>query len=191
MSVPAIPRPRCPVCGSDVEQGAWLCGRCETPHHADCADYFGGCAIFACRDSHLPSSVEVASWPESLQYLSEISSIQKWKVRALAGLLTFSGLTFLCFVLPWWVLAYFPRAMMPVVSIAAFLMFLAGTLLVGKERALNVKLLWSLNKSDLDHTITSFRRAQKLLPGKLPRSPPLVAYKTQCSNRSHSPDDSD
>lgn len=171
MSVPAIPRPRCPVCGSDVDVPAWSCSRCETPHHADCAEYFGGCAIFACRDSHLPSNVEVASWPESLRCLSEIASIQKWKVRALAGLFGFSGLTLLCFVLPWWVLAYFPSAMMPVVSSTAFLMFFAGTLLVGKERTLNAQLLSSLNKSDLDRTITSFRRAQRLLPGKLPRSP--------------------
>ena len=37
----------CPVCGHAVEGGR-RCGGCATPHHQDCWEYSGGCAIFAC-----------------------------------------------------------------------------------------------------------------------------------------------
>mgnify|MGYP006286410321 CR=1 FL=1 len=40
----------CPVCGSPIEDEPRYCPRCDTPHHQDCWDYVGGCAIFACRD---------------------------------------------------------------------------------------------------------------------------------------------
>lgn len=162
---------RCPVCGSAVEASPWRCARCETPHHADCAEYFGGCAIFACRDSHLPTRVEVGSWPESVRCLTEIATIQRRKALALAAMTGFGALTVLCFVLPWRLLVHLPSATMAVASSAAFLMFFVGVLLVGQERALNTRLLASVDRADLNHTITAFRRAQQLLPGKLPRSP--------------------
>ncbi len=38
----------CPVCGTAVEEDRSLCARCRTPHHKDCWDYLGGCAVFAC-----------------------------------------------------------------------------------------------------------------------------------------------
>lgn len=38
----------CPVCSTPVEEDRGLCVRCHTPHHKDCWNYFGGCAIFAC-----------------------------------------------------------------------------------------------------------------------------------------------
>lgn len=38
----------CPVCGTAVEEDRSLCARCRTPHHKDCWNYLGGCAIFAC-----------------------------------------------------------------------------------------------------------------------------------------------
>jgi len=45
----------CPVCacamtGSDELQ---ICETCDTPHHKDCWEYTGGCAIFGCRKGAL------------------------------------------------------------------------------------------------------------------------------------------
>jgi hypothetical protein len=41
----------CPVCACSLDDDAELqvCDTCETPHHKDCWDYTGGCAIFGCR----------------------------------------------------------------------------------------------------------------------------------------------
>jgi len=39
---------RCPVCGQDMAAPLRRCERCRTPHHADCWEYFGSCAIYAC-----------------------------------------------------------------------------------------------------------------------------------------------
>lgn len=38
----------CLVCGQTIESGVVTCIRCETPHHCDCWDYNGGCALYAC-----------------------------------------------------------------------------------------------------------------------------------------------
>ena len=42
----------CPVCGTSFEEADVIktCPRCESPHHQDCWDYCGGCAIFACEN---------------------------------------------------------------------------------------------------------------------------------------------
>ena len=39
---------KCPVCASRIGGEVHTCERCDTPHHTDCWDYNGGCAIFAC-----------------------------------------------------------------------------------------------------------------------------------------------
>ena len=39
----------CPVCATVIKEEPRLCERCETPHHQDCWDYAGGCALFGCR----------------------------------------------------------------------------------------------------------------------------------------------
>lgn len=42
-------RGRCPVCRCSGP-GDWVaCPDCDTPHHADCLAYVGGCAIYGCR----------------------------------------------------------------------------------------------------------------------------------------------
>lgn len=38
----------CPVCGTAVVESPGQCKRCGTPHHAECWDYLGGCAVYAC-----------------------------------------------------------------------------------------------------------------------------------------------
>jgi hypothetical protein len=41
----------CQVCGtSPTPQETVLCDRCGAPHHAECWEYNGGCAIFGCRE---------------------------------------------------------------------------------------------------------------------------------------------
>lgn len=39
---------RCVVCRNELPADPVLCPRCETPHHADCWEYLGGCAIYGC-----------------------------------------------------------------------------------------------------------------------------------------------
>lgn len=39
----------CLVCGEKIGDAAFRsCARCATPHHKDCWEYLGGCAIYAC-----------------------------------------------------------------------------------------------------------------------------------------------
>ncbi len=38
----------CPVCATRIEGTADVCGRCQTPHHQDCARFIGRCAVFGC-----------------------------------------------------------------------------------------------------------------------------------------------
>lgn len=39
----------CQVCGTSLPAAEVVsCPRCATPHHRDCWDYLGGCAVFAC-----------------------------------------------------------------------------------------------------------------------------------------------
>src|SRR5579862_529126 len=40
----------CPICANPLDAGARSCPACATPHHADCWNYFGGCAIYACTN---------------------------------------------------------------------------------------------------------------------------------------------
>ncbi|HVR87176.1 MAG TPA: RING finger protein [Planctomycetota bacterium] len=41
-------RGECPVCSSPLLGETRRCAACATPHHVDCWNYFGGCAIYAC-----------------------------------------------------------------------------------------------------------------------------------------------
>ncbi len=40
--------PLCQVCGEPILGGGVRCVRCDTPHHADCWAYAGGCSTFGC-----------------------------------------------------------------------------------------------------------------------------------------------
>jgi hypothetical protein len=40
---------RCPVCGQSFNHPGVHCGQCKVPHHPDCWNYWGRCAIFGCR----------------------------------------------------------------------------------------------------------------------------------------------
>ena len=44
---------KCPVCASQIDGEVHACERCDTPHHVDCWEYAGGCAIFGCVPSEI------------------------------------------------------------------------------------------------------------------------------------------
>jgi hypothetical protein len=47
----------CPVCATPFEGvEARACPRCETPHHADCWEFAGGCAVYGCQVEHSPDA---------------------------------------------------------------------------------------------------------------------------------------
>lgn len=76
---------RCPICGDGLLQESWRCSRCETPHHHDCVKYFGGCAIYGCKDGRPASPLERAYWPWAftiLRAFAVVRSIQPFVLLA-------------------------------------------------------------------------------------------------------------
>jgi hypothetical protein len=47
----------CRICGEKLIRDIVLCRRCKTPHHRDCWEYAGTCAVYGCRETkyHMPS----------------------------------------------------------------------------------------------------------------------------------------
>ncbi|WP_425617664.1 RING finger protein [Anatilimnocola sp. NA78] len=39
---------QCQVCGEPLVSKIVYCASCKTPHHADCWEYFGSCAVYGC-----------------------------------------------------------------------------------------------------------------------------------------------
>lgn len=82
----------CPVCATSMDAGALrTCPRCETPHHADCYEFAGGCAIFGCAPPDPAAPVPVVSGAAAhLQDLARRwSGIQR--AQLLAGLTVGAG----------------------------------------------------------------------------------------------------
>lgn len=46
----------CLVCGEELAGGLVGCGACETPHHGECWDFAGGCAVFGCPGATRPGA---------------------------------------------------------------------------------------------------------------------------------------
>ena len=40
----------CQICGDSITVDMVLCRRCKTPHHNDCWQYYGSCAIYGCGE---------------------------------------------------------------------------------------------------------------------------------------------
>lgn len=63
-------RASCPVCGEPPEHDSVACPQCGTPHHADCWDYAGHCALYACEAVRArpasPLSRRIWNWFASL-----------------------------------------------------------------------------------------------------------------------------
>lgn len=38
----------CSVCGDPLREKVVYCAKCKTPHHLDCWQYFGSCAVYGC-----------------------------------------------------------------------------------------------------------------------------------------------
>lgn len=75
---------RCPVCGCDLGSDFWRCSLCQTPHHSDCVRYFGGCAIYGCRDGHPATRMERAFWPWSLSLMTWFRRVRCLEAPVLA-----------------------------------------------------------------------------------------------------------
>jgi hypothetical protein len=48
MEKATMPCIHCPVCRELLGAAVAVCRSCDTPHHPDCWDFGGGCAVFAC-----------------------------------------------------------------------------------------------------------------------------------------------
>jgi hypothetical protein len=88
--------------GEPIVHESWTCEHCEARQHPECAAYFGGCAIFACRDARAPVALEIQSWPEHVKLLRQLATVSRWKARAALAYLGV-GMFLGAWVLgPWW-----------------------------------------------------------------------------------------
>ena len=49
--VQAIEEAICQICGEDITVEMVVCQRCNTPHHHDCWQYYGSCAVYGCGET--------------------------------------------------------------------------------------------------------------------------------------------
>lgn len=98
-------RAKCPICGVPLMSPIWVCRHCETPHHRDCAEYFGGCAIFGCRDGHLPQPIEQASWPGTVRALRRVALARHVQTGSLI-----CAVAFVSILIPGLVFGFLPKA---------------------------------------------------------------------------------
>lgn len=47
--IPGSAEPMCPVCGEKTRDDTVYCRACQTPHHAECWQYYGACSTYGCR----------------------------------------------------------------------------------------------------------------------------------------------
>lgn len=61
----AIGDATCQICGEEIVVDMVFCGRCKTPHHRECWEYFGSCSIFGCQETKYvtPQLAEPARLP--------------------------------------------------------------------------------------------------------------------------------
>lgn len=72
----------CPVCAARIEgAGAAACPRCETPHHQECWDYVGGCAIFGCRPALPPGTSSPAVRGAATPGRPRVAGLARWYLR--------------------------------------------------------------------------------------------------------------
>lgn len=51
----------CPVCAEALGPARVVCNRCRTPHHGDCWEYSGQCALYGCQSTEGTRSGEVGT----------------------------------------------------------------------------------------------------------------------------------
>jgi len=139
----AVSSIRCPVCASPVgDADVHVCPRCDTPHHRECWDYVGGCALFGCEPSKGPAR-PTAVVPLDDGAVTRSLDRWLWTYRAysvcLAGCGPSLGLTLLLSLVttapyplgmhePWWLTAL---AAMNAIAGVAFLLCGLGVVLFG------------------------------------------------------------
>ncbi len=74
--------PVCQVCGEELREESLIvkCGQCQTPHHRDCWDYNGKCAVFGCGND-ATSPKPISQFHADDQYLNIQPKIVAYCVR--------------------------------------------------------------------------------------------------------------
>lgn len=49
-NVQVIKEAVCQICGDDITTDMVFCRRCKTPHHQECWQYYGSCAVYGCQE---------------------------------------------------------------------------------------------------------------------------------------------
>ena len=80
---------RCPVCASPFrpDEAIRRCERCDTPHHVDCWDYVGHCAVFGCQ----PGETRPAVTEEEFHGLRRSLDRWLWSYRLYSIVLALCG----------------------------------------------------------------------------------------------------
>jgi hypothetical protein len=74
----------CPVCACSIahDEAQVACEHCSTPHHDDCWEYAGGCAIFGCRKNAIQKSDSSADIQEATSVTDlRVMGIWQWFVK--------------------------------------------------------------------------------------------------------------
>lgn len=162
---------RCPVCGAGLSGTVWRCEQCDTPHHEDCAKYFGGCGIFGCRDGRAPARLEVESWPEAARLLEQMMQLQRARLRmALASVVV--ALTIpavMCLPIAFYAQYLFIPAYVGLIALLARIATLDGEMGVLRSR-----LEKASGAERLEAAEKSWKRVKQLLPSTRLVSVPVV-----------------
>ena len=63
--VQAITEAICQICGENITTQMVVCRRCKTPHHDDCWEYYGSCAVYGCGETKREAPKAAGPPPES------------------------------------------------------------------------------------------------------------------------------
>ena len=88
-----VNRPNCPVCSTAIDDSPRVCERCSTPHHEDCWEYVGDCAIFGCAAVPAGKS-DVMSANARQELEGQLRAWMSWYKVYTYSLLGISGSTF-------------------------------------------------------------------------------------------------
>lgn len=92
---PEIREVRCPVCGTAVIDNIRYCESCETPHHVECWEYVGKCAMFGCTKNCPVTSVQVKEWKSLEERIQRLINWHRYYMYCFVGLWLSLFMTFI------------------------------------------------------------------------------------------------
>ena len=145
---------KCPVCSTQINEEPKVCQRCFTPHHQDCWDYCGECAVFACN---LPETKR-NKFRLSKESSVLISSIRKWIMYQEFTAILLLSVGLINALIPLFLLAAIPIPFIGILgAIPAIFLSIPAVLFVTALFLLPVTfLLYSIYKAEVAHLLDGY-----------------------------------